>query len=294
VAGLVLGAACLWAYWPTLAEMVRRWSNDPTYSHGYLVPFLAGLLLWSRRGQLTSAACTPSWWGLGLIVLATAARLASAYFTIYSPDRFSLLLVLAGLCVGLGGWQALRWAWPGIAFLFFMIPLPAGADRLLAAPLQRLATLGSTYVLQTMGFVAQAEGNIILLPGGELNVVEACSGLRMFMTFCALSVAVAMLAPRSTLQRVVIAASALPLALVCNIGRITSTGVVQETVGPDAAHVVFHDVAGWLMAVVAALLLLLELKVLSYVFVPVPKAQRLPLVKKKTAPGPMRTASLLS
>src|SRR4051794_25147660 len=229
---LALSVVFLWAYWPSLLEVVRRWSVDPTYSHGYFVPVLAALILWARRDHLDTGRLKPNWWGLMLVVSGTVVRLASAYFAVYSPDRFSMILVLAGLCVGLGGWHAFRWAWPGIAFLLFMIPLPAGFDRLLAAPLQRITTVVSANVLQTLGFVAEPEGNVLLLGRGDLGVVEACSGLRMFITFCALATALAVLGRRSVAQRLVIVASAFPLAILCNVARITATGVVHETFGP--------------------------------------------------------------
>src|SRR5690349_18037361 len=73
-----LGLLCLWAYWTTLGEMARRWLDDPQYSHGYLVPVFAAYLLWSRRDRLGGAAWQPSWWGLGLVLLAAVVRLAAA------------------------------------------------------------------------------------------------------------------------------------------------------------------------------------------------------------------------
>jgi exosortase len=270
---LVFGVA-LWSYWPTLLEMARRWSVEPAYSHGYVVPCFALLLLWARRDQLDRGLLKPSWWGLVFVLVATSIRLLAAFFAIHSPDRFSLIPIFIGICVSLGGWHALRWAWPSIAFLVFMIPLPAGLDRVLARPLQSLATLSSAFLLQTMGFVAEAEGNVIVLPGGELGIVEACSGLRMFMTFCALSTALAIVSSRSLIQRLLILASAFPLAMICNVVRITMTGIIHETLGAAAAQVLFHDLAGWFMIALALGLLLLELKFLSRLFVPVKEDDR--------------------
>jgi exosortase len=268
VIGSALAAALTWAYWPTLEDMVRRWTVDPTYSHGYLVPCFAALLLYARRGMLDPRQLRPSWWGALIVLAGTGLRLASAYWAIYSPDRYSMLIVLTGLCVAAGGWHALRWAWPGIAFLLFMVPLPAGFDRALAGPLQRVATVATANVLQTLGFVAEPDGNVLLLRSGELGVEEACSGLRMFVTFCALSTAVAFLGMRSTWQRVILVASALPLAMVCNVTRIVLTAVVFELYGPRAGDFVHNEVAGWLMILVALALLWVEMKVLGHLFVP--------------------------
>src|SRR6266446_3095332 len=73
-------AACLWAYWPTLGEMAWRWGHDPQYSHGYLVPLFALYLLWARRQRLLAREPAPAAWGLILLMLAVALRLAGAYF----------------------------------------------------------------------------------------------------------------------------------------------------------------------------------------------------------------------
>src|SRR5262249_55754813 len=69
-------AVVLWAYWPTLAETQRTWATNPQYSHGYLVPLFALLLLWLRRDRLAAEALAPCWWGLPLVGLPVGLRLA--------------------------------------------------------------------------------------------------------------------------------------------------------------------------------------------------------------------------
>src|SRR5205814_72366 len=131
----------------------------------------------------------------GLLVLlgAVGLRLHATYYHLIWDEQISLLPCVAGICLLLGGWHALRWAWPSIAFLAFMIPLPYTASVQLAGPLQRIATEATTFLLQTLGRPAVSEGNVILLNEIELGVVEACSGLRMLVIFFALSTAVALL-----------------------------------------------------------------------------------------------------
>src|SRR5690606_18419528 len=98
-------------------------------------------------------------------------------------EAAALVLTLAGLFALLGGRPALGWAWPALLFLLFMIPLPFRVEHALSHPLQRAATLGSTFVLQTVGLPALAEGNVIVLESGRIGVVEACSGLSMLLIF---------------------------------------------------------------------------------------------------------------
>jgi exosortase len=276
-----LAGATLWAYWPVLVEMARKWTSDPQYSHAYLVPLFSLYLLWSRRGPAGPAAWRPSWWGLPLLAAGVGLRAAGAYWFFDWLEAVSLLPVLAGAVWLLAGWPALRRAWPAIGFLAFMIPLPFKVETALSQPLQRVATLASTYALQTIGLPAAAEGNVITINEARIGVVEACNGLGMLLLFFALATAVAMLSRRSLLERVVIVASAVPIAVAANVARITVTGLLHVTVGARWADVVFHDLAGWLMMPLALGLLWLELRVLARLFVEVER----PTGPRRLVPG---------
>jgi exosortase len=193
LAAIVLAAVGLWAYWPALTGLAQRWSSDPQYSHGYVVPIFAAFLLWRQRGEWAALTPRPSWWALAFFAGAAALNWTGAYF--YSPwsEQISLLPALAGMVLVVWGWNGLRVATPALAFLLFMVPLPGRLDKALAAPLQRIATVASTNALQTFGFFAQSEGNVILLSDYEMGIVEACSGLRMLVVFLATATAAAML-----------------------------------------------------------------------------------------------------
>ncbi len=260
---VVFGAALLWAYWTSFHALAGRWWADAQYSHGFLVPVFAASLLWIRREQLNQAKLSPSWWGLALLLTGIGLRLCSAWFYVDWFDFLSLLPCLAGICVLLGGWAALRWAWPAIAFLFFMVPLPYALESALAFPLRRLATVTSTYALQTVGFGALEEGTDIYVGEHRLQVAPACSGLGMLMIFFAMSCAIALLSSRPWPDRLLIIVSAFPIAIVSNMVRIFLTAVLFEFSTAEAAHAAFHKYAGWLMMVVALAMLWLELKVLD-------------------------------
>jgi exosortase len=262
----------LWAYWSPLGQAAERWAHDPQYSHGYLVPGFAVLLLWLRRSKLTTAVLRPAWWGLALLTAATAMRLVGVFFHFEYLDPLSLLPALAGAVLLVAGWGALRWAWPSVAFLFFMLPLPFSVSEAMGAQLQRLATDASTFLLQTMGWPAVSEGNIIHLNEASVAVAEACSGLRMLMVFFALSTAVALLMRKPLWERLVVCASAVPIALLTNLLRIVVTAVLYDTAGKEIAEAVFHDLAGWLMMPLALGFLALELKLLDRLMVVPPSA----------------------
>ncbi len=278
LAALAAAALCLlWAYWPTLAGMAERWSNDPQYSHGFLVPVFALVVLWARRETFPAGKLTASWWGLGFLALGLAMWLGGDMAWLPSVSAASLLPTLAGLCVLIGGSAALRWSWPAIAFLGFMLPLPYQVEQFLAQPLRRMATASSTYLLQALGYPALAEGNVILIGDLRLGVVEACSGLGMLMTFFALSTAMALVVRRGPLTRAVLVASAVPIALIANILRVTATAAAHVSLGSEAANGWPHDLSGWLMMPLALGLLWLELVYLDRLFVPEEASRPLPL-----------------
>jgi exosortase len=156
--------------------------------------------------------------------------------------------------------------------LVFMIPLPYRLERAVSSPLQRLTTLASTYALQTLGLPALAEGNTIILEEFHIRVVETCSGLSMLVFFFALSTAVAMAIQRPLWEKLVIAASALPVAVIANVARVSATGVMYEVAGAKAADVFFHDLAGWLMMPLALGILWLQLKCQACLFLQPAKA----------------------
>lgn len=259
-------ASLAWAYGSTLADMARVWSHNPQYSHGYLVPAFAAVLLWLRRSVRPTWPLQPTWWGAVILAAGMGLRWFGTWYAYEWFDRISLVPMVAGLCLMVGGWRAWRWMWPSIAFLAFMVPLPHNLSSKLAGPLQELATVCSTFLLQTVGVPAIAEGNIILLSETEIEVIGACSGLRMLVIFFALSTAVALLIRRPLWEKVIIVLSAIPIALVSNILRITVTGVLHETVNSEVANMVFHDLAGWLMMPLALIFLWLELQVFCHLW----------------------------
>jgi exosortase len=247
-------------------DLGEEWNNNPLYSFGFFVPVFAIVLLALRRDRMPSLPLQPSWWALVFLVVAGTMRLGAGYYYFSWPDRASLLFMVFAATLAIGGWAAARWAWPSIFFLGFMIPFPGFVESGLMRPLRRVATLGSTNVLQTIGIFAHDDGNVILLSEVPMGVEEACSGLGMLSTFVALTVGACFVMQRPVWQKLLIAASSIPIALVCNIVRISVTGVWHEYGDHDTAQWV-HDISGYLMPVLGLVLLLAELKLLDFVFV---------------------------
>ena len=282
IASLIAFAVGLvWVFGPILVAMAERWSNDPRYAHGYLVPMFSLVLLGMRRSQISGSELRSSSLGLAFITLGAVILLFGGYFRQETIEGLALLAYLAGIAMVLAGWPALRWSWPSILFLFFMIPLPWRIENALGPPLQWLATRASTFTLQSLGFMAFAEGNVIQLNDARIGVVEACSGLSMVITFIALSVGMALVVDRPPLDRIVLVLSAIPVALLANIARIALTGVLHETIGGQVADKFYHDLAGWVMIPFALVLYWCEIWIFSRIVVEVEATPVLPGVSNR-------------
>jgi len=258
----LLSAMLVYSYWPGLLNAKSSWSN-PQYSHGWLVPLCSVALLfwWRRRVEAVTPAARLA--GLGLLAGSFLVRLACAHYSIVTIDMYTFVPAIVGVFLMAGGWPMLRWAWAPLAALIFMYPLPDEATRYLLGPLQTLATIVSSYALQTVGLDAYREGNQIILGDAHvLGVVDACSGLRMLTIFMWLSLMLVLVWNGEWWENLIIFASSIPIALIVNSTRITLTGVMY-TINPVWAEKLFHDWAGYFMMPMALGLLFLEQALLS-------------------------------
>jgi exosortase len=246
----VLGAAVIgWAFWPTLAEfMYEKWVGDPQYSHGFLVPLFSAFLLWRahKAGTLVPGTPAPVVGGLVLAVV-VGLRFVAGGIMFHQLDALALLVSLAGLALATGGLRFARVTAPAILFLAFMVPLPYEIERNVGGPLKEIATASSTYLLQTLGLPAIAEGHVILIDEVRLGVVDACSGLKMLMTFCAFAVGAILILDRTRFEKLMILLGIVPIAVVTNVLRITATGVAHTFTQDKQTIDFLHDLHGWAM-----------------------------------------------
>ncbi len=252
-------------YFPLLRYSFGKWL-EPDYAHGLLVPLFSLYLAWSWRDRAPATIRWPEPWGLAFIAAGVLVFLAAGLTNVVKEwtQGLSLVLNLCGATLLLGGWQSLRWLWPALAFLLFMFPLPYRVEHALGWQLQKVAAVASEYLLQTFGYPTYREGVVLHVQDHTLEVEKACSGLSMLLSFVAISVGMAMVVKRPWLDRALILASAVPIAVFCNVVRIVVTGVLYNEAGKELGDRVFHDLAGWLMLVMALAGLWLELKLIDW------------------------------
>lgn len=255
-----LAGLLAWAYLPMLRVFFDKWLNDPQYSHGFLVPLFSAYLLWKSR------PATPAprpWLGFGLLAIALVMRAAAGSLLFHQLDAASLLLALVAVVLVAGGMPLLKRTGPAIGFLIFMVPLPYELERNVGQPLKNAATVSSTYLLQTLGQPAIRDGNLILIDEIRLGVVDACSGLKMMVTFAAFSVGAVLLLQRTRFEKLMVLLGIVPIAIASNVLRITATGLAYTAITDKGTLDFLHDLFGWLMMPVGLALLALELWVLK-------------------------------
>jgi exosortase len=231
----------------------RDWWNDPDAGHGLLLAPLSLWLAW-RRGLVPDRAPNPVGGAvllLGAVALRYLGGLAAELFTM----RFSILLALAGVTVFAWGFGQLRRWWLPVALLTLSIPIPALVTNALALPLQFKASSMGAALLDWRHVPVRLAGNVIQLPGRQLFVTEACSGLRSLTALLALGVLVGGLWLRSVPSRVILVALAIPVAIAVNAVRVFLTGFLVYFVDPELGEGFMHLTEGWLLFVVAFVIL---------------------------------------
>lgn len=244
--GLILGPFLI-VYYPVIAKLVVDWGINDNYSHGYLIPFIVGYMIWSIRKDLKNLQPVPSNLGLPLLILGLGqlivARVGSEYFL----QQTSMILVLFGLLLFLMGRKFTKRVFFPIVYLFFMIPFPAIIWDKIAFPMKLFASYLAVKVIGLLVIPIFREGNILHLANTTLEVADACSGLRSLTSLLALSAALVFFTDHSRLKKWLLFFSAAPIAILTNILRLTVTAVLASKYGEKVAQGFLHEFSGWLV-----------------------------------------------
>ena len=245
----LVGAVVLLAllYAKSFAKLWSDWSADENYSHGYLVPVAFGWMIWMQRKELANTPVRPRTWGLAIVALGVAQMVIGKLGAENFVTNSSLLVVLTGVTLYLFGTAVFKRMLFPIAWLIFMIPLPAIIYYALTFKLQVLASSLSSAMLDLVRIPNVREGNVIYLPNFTVGVVEACSGIRSLISLLAFAAFFGYVSPMNRVARAVLLCSAVPIAIFVNALRIGGTGCVGNYGSPKYAEGFYHTFSGWLL-----------------------------------------------
>jgi exosortase len=254
---ILLIALLIAIYWGVAIKLVYDWYTEPDFSHGFLVPLFSAYLVWTKRDALRKIPLRQSWAGVPLIV----AGIVTLFLGIYGAELFlaclSILMLLGGIIWTLAGREMLRELRFPLLVLLLGIPWPKVIYNQITFPLQILASKLASSALPLFGVPVMRDGNIIQLPSMQLEVAEACSGIRSLMSLFTAAVFYGYFLEPSVKRRVILALAALPIAVLANGVRIVGTGLAVQYWDPDKALGFFHEFSGWLIFVVSLFLLYL-------------------------------------
>jgi exosortase D (VPLPA-CTERM-specific) len=261
--GLIAALLVAIAFRGALLELVRRWTSQEEYSHGFLIPLVAAWLLWTRRDALLASVGRPSWTGPLLILLAMIMHVVGALSAIFILSQLAFIVALLGIILAVGGFPLLRAAFFPVIFLIFAIPLPYFIDANLSLQLQLVSSQLGVFFIRMFQIPVYLEGNMIDLGNYKLQVVDACSGLRYLFPLVSLSCLAAYLFNAPAWQRAVVLFSSIPITIAMNGFRIGMVGVTVDRWGTRMAEGALHFFEGWIIFVASALLLTLEVYLLA-------------------------------
>jgi exosortase len=252
---LWFGILLIACYAPVLYGLVHQWSTDEDMGHGFFVPLVAGFIAWKRREELTSITPVPNYWGLALVMFGALQMTLGTLGAQIFIARTAFLVSLVGAILFLGGTRALKILAFPLFLLVFMFPIPGIIYARITLPLQLFASSVAETVLNFIGTPVLRDGNVLELANGQrLSVVEACSGIRSLLSLSFLSLIYAYFFDTKVWMRWVLLAATIPIAIAANATRVTLTGLISEY-RPDLAQGFFHTLEGWVLFIVALVLL---------------------------------------
>jgi len=251
-------ALAIGVFAPILYYMTLHWKAQADYSHGFLVAPLALYFAWERLPKLKQAPIDPTWWGVVPLLAGSLSLMVGRLGVELMSMRVAFVLTLMGIVLLTLGRSPFRILAFPLLFLFLMVPLPQSLVNVIAFPLQLMAADVAVNALHWLEIPALREGNIIHLAHTQLFVAEACSGLRSLMALGTLGVVFAYFFRKNLLERLVLIASTIPIAILVNAFRVALTGYLTHRYGAAAAEGAVHQLEGFLTFGLAFALLLLQ------------------------------------
>jgi len=276
----VVAGAILWFYGPVLWGLVAQVATDDDFSFGLMLPLVSGYIVYQRWPELRQNAGPPA--GAGLAVMGAGFLLYIAGelgADLYLP-RVSFLVVLAGLALLLGGWPWWRRLAFPLALLWLMVPLPGLVTQQLTFPLQLMSSRLAVMLLRGLGTPVALQGNIIDLGTQQLQVVEACAGLRLILVQLSVGLIYGYFFQRRGWKAAVLMISLVPTVIFANGVRLAALGLL-----PALRNGWWHTVSGLVILVLCFYVLELLNRLLNYLQPQPAGPATAPPDNRESAPG---------
>ena len=287
VALTALVAAVIWFYLPILTKSIVDLASNEDYSFGLLLPLVSGYIVYLKRDQIRSQLWRPSYLGLILVVVGFGLyAMGELAADLYVP-RVSFVVVLTGVLFLMGGWGLVRLLLFPLFLLVLMFPLPGLVIKQLTLPLQLISSRLATGMLQMVGIPAFCQGNVIDLGIRQMQVVEACSGLRYILTLFALGIIFCYFYQRRPWKIIILLAVVIPAAIVANAFRVMGMGIFPAL----QQEGFLHSFSGWLIFVFCLGILSVMNWMLNKIQLPHPEASEIVIAPPSPSRSPLFTGT---
>jgi len=254
---VLLSFTFLFCYWSTLTGLFDIWKTDEDYSYALLIPILTAYLIWERREEIKKTNISINWFGGALFALLLLISVYGILGSSPSAVRPAIPLVILSITLFCFGKQVFKILCFPLALLIFMIPLPTVFQTTIGNQLKLISTRFGELILRIFNIPAYVEGNVIDLGVTQLQVVDACSGLRYILPLLALGVIFAYFFEKNRWKQIVLVLATVPIAILTNGIRIGLTGILTQKYGASVAEGFFHGFSGWLIFMFAFVMLFL-------------------------------------
>ncbi|MBN1804100.1 MAG: exosortase/archaeosortase family protein [Sedimentisphaerales bacterium] len=256
---LIIGVLFCCLFRNEIRTIIYQWVTDSSWSHGFLIPIFSLYFINRRKDEILKSVknkeIKPNYAGLIFLVCGILFYPFNIVQLQYGYLRhIGMIATLGAIVLFLGGWRLVKYTWLPIVFLIFAVPLPRRYYVSFTMPMRHLAASVAAALLNLLDRIqATANGVVIdvIYQGQQLepplNVAEACSGMRLLTAFLALGVVMAYLHYRPLWQRLVLLAGTIPIAILCNIVRVTVTGFIYVLIHPKYTQGIYHDGLGLVM-----------------------------------------------
>jgi exosortase D (VPLPA-CTERM-specific) len=253
----------VFTFWGGISELVLRWDKQEEYSHGYLIPLVTAYLIWQRKDLLKRLEFRPNWIPVGIVALGIVISVIGEISALYVLIHFALIMIILAMAWSLMGWTAFKYVMIPLGLLAFAIPLPYFLEATLTADLQLISSRLGVAVIRLFNIPVFAEGNVIDLGVYQLQVVEACSGLRYLYPLMGVGFIVVYLYQVAFWKRALVFVSTIPITIFMNSFRIGVIGVLVDNWGIGMAEGFLHYFEGWIIFIACLAILLLEMWLLN-------------------------------
>jgi exosortase D (VPLPA-CTERM-specific) len=252
-------------FYQALLVLEHLWSASEEYNHGYMIPFVALFLFYQKLPRLLALDWRANWLGPLLMAGALLGWLLGEMSSLFIIEHYAFLLALFALAVSVYGWQGFKLTWAAFAYLAFMIPLPVFLYQRLSEQLQLISTEIGVAVIRLLDIKVYVSGNVIDLGIYQLQVAEACSGLRYLFPLMSFGFLIAAIYRGPNWHKWVIFLSTIPITILMNSFRIGVIGVTVEYWGIEMAEGFLHDFEGWFVFMASLGVLCVVIILLNYI-----------------------------